>query len=188
MYFSTKIKCWKCVFTHPNIYYRTIFYYVIPAVGEALNISFLSKNILGNQRLAIYGILIVSLWQGVAMPTLMFLAGLQTIPGDLYEAASLDGANLINKFRYITIPYLIPTLSVVFVLTLKAGITVFDYIKSMTDGGPAGATTSIAMLIYNHGFEQNKFSYSIAEAIVSGIIITAISVIQIKFTDKKKVE
>ncbi|MEG1775404.1 MAG: sugar ABC transporter permease, partial [Clostridia bacterium] len=130
----------------------------------------------------------VHLWQGVALPTLLFLAGLQTIPTELYEAASIDGANAWHQFKSITFAYLLPTLSVVLVLVVKQGLMVFDYVKAMTEGGPGGATQSIALLIYTNGFERNKYSYSIAQAIMTGILIAMISVFQIKLTSKKKVE
>jgi raffinose/stachyose/melibiose transport system permease protein len=83
---------------------------------------------------------------------------------------------------------MIPVLSVVLVLSLKSGIMVFDYIMSMTNGGPGGATESIALLIYRHGFTEDRFSYSIAEAILAGIIIGSISAIQITASNKRKVE
>lgn len=171
-----------------SLIFNQIFYRIIPVLGAAIGSKTFSSNILANKNLAMYGILFVHIWQGVALPTLLFLAGLQTIPEELYEAASLDGANVIQKFRYITISYLLPTLSVVLVLTLKSGLMVFDYIKSLTEGGPGGATQSIALMIYNHGFVQNKYSYSIAEAIVTGVIIAGVSAIQIKFTERKKVQ
>ena len=81
---------------------------------------------------------------------------------------------------------LLPVLSVVLVLTLKSGLMVFDYIMAMTEGGPGTATQSVAYMIYLHGFTQNKYAYSIAEAIVIGIIIALISAVQIYFTNKKK--
>ncbi len=171
-----------------SLIFNQIFYRVIPALGSKMGSTTFSSNILANKNLAVYGILFVHLWQGVALPTLLFLAGLQTIPEELYEAAALDGATGFKKFRYITIRYLMPTLSVVLVLTLKSGLMVFDYIKSMTEGGPGGATQSIALLIYNDGFVKNRYSYGIAEAILAGLIIAFISAVQIKFADGKKVE
>lgn len=105
---------------------------------------------------------------------------------DLYDGAALDGASSWDIFRYITLPFILPVVSVVFVLTLKSGLMVFDYIKAMTDGGPGSATRSVAMLIYKHGFTQNKYAFSIAESIVMGILVAAISAAQIYFTDKKK--
>lgn len=170
-----------------GLIFNQIFYRAIPPIGEFLGIELLSKNLLSSKSTAMWAILFVNLWQGLAIPTLLFLAGLQSISQDLYEAAALDGANALQSFKNITFPFLIPVLSVVLVLTLKGGLTVFDYIKSLTDGGPGGATQSISMLIYNHAFAQNKYAYSIAEAIIIGLIIAAISAIQIGISNRKKV-
>ncbi|MGN0972265.1 MAG: carbohydrate ABC transporter permease [Aristaeellaceae bacterium] len=171
-----------------SLVFKQIFFYVLPAVGKALGIAALSTNILASKQLAIYGLLFVHLWQGVALPTLLFLAGLQTIPSELYEAAAIDGANAWQQFRSITVAYLIPTLSVVLVLVVKQGLMVFDYVKSMTGGGPGTVTQSIALLIYTNGFERNKYSYSIAQAIATGLLIAAISFVQIQLSGRKKVE
>lgn len=171
-----------------SLVFKQIFFYVLPAVGKALGIAALSTNILASKQLAIYGLLFVHLWQGVALPTLLFLAGLQTIPGELYEAAAIDGANGWQQFKSITVAYLIPTLSVVLVLVVKQGLMVFDYVKSMTGGGPGTVTQSIALLIYTNGFERNKYSYSIAQAIATGLLIAAISFVQIQLSGRKKVE
>lgn len=171
-----------------SLIFNQIFYRIIPKLGQLLSINVLSTNILSNKTLAMWGILFVHIWQGVALPTLLFLAALQTIPDELIESASIDGAGSIKTFFSIKLYYLLPSLSVVLVLTLKAGLNVFDYIKSLTEGGPGGVTKSIAFLIYEHGFVQNKYSYSIAEAILTGILIASISALQIKFTNGKKVD
>ncbi|MDY4138749.1 MAG: sugar ABC transporter permease [Eubacteriales bacterium] len=171
-----------------SLVFKQIFFYVLPAMGKALGIAALSTNILASKQLAIYGLLFVHLWQGVALPTLLFLAGLQTIPSELYEAAAIDGANAWQQFKSITVAYLIPTLSVVLVLVVKQGLMVFDYVKSMTGGGPGTVTQSIALLIYTNGFERNKYSYSIAQAIAAGLLIAAISFVQIQLSNRKKVE
>ena len=171
-----------------SLVFKQVFFYVLPAIGKALGIEALSTNILASKQNAIYGVLFVHLWQGVALPTLLFLAGLQTIPTELYEAASIDGANGWQQFKHITVAYLIPTLSVVLVLLVKQGLMVFDYVKSMTAGGPGTATQTIALLIYNNGFERNRYSYSIAQAIATGVIIALISAIQIQASNRKKVD
>ena len=168
--------------------FKQVYFYVLPGIGKAIGSATLSENIIADRKLAIYGILFVHLWQGVALPTLLFLSGLQTIPIDLYEAASIDGANAWHQFKSITVPYILPTLSVVLVLAVKQGLNVFDYINAMTKGGPGGATTSIAMLIWQNAWERNRFSYAIAQAVVTGLIIAVISFIQIKFTNDRKVE
>ena len=87
--------------------FKQIFFHLLPAVGKALGIAALSTNILARKQLAICGLLFVHLSPGVALPTLLFLAGLQTIPGELYEAAAIDGANAWHQFKSITVAYLI---------------------------------------------------------------------------------
>ena len=170
-----------------GLIFNQIFYRVVPQLGELLGIESLQSNILGNSELAIWGILITNIWQGVAMPAIIFLAGLQSVPKDLYEAATIDGANMIQKFQYITIPFLIPMLSINLVLVVKSGLTVFDYIVAMTEGGPGRSTESIAYIIYQQGFRQYQFSYGVAQSIILLIVIVMISVIQTKLLSRKEV-
>ena len=169
-----------------GLVFKQIYFYVLPPIGQALGINALATNVISKKETAIYGVLFVNLWQGLAMPTLLFLAGLQTIPQDLHEAAAIDGATAWQRFRAITVPYMLPTLSVVLVLTVKGGLGVYDYISTMTGG--SYNTTSIAFLIYQNAFERNRFSYSIAQAVVVGLIVAVISFVQIKFTSARKVE
>lgn len=170
-----------------GLIFNEIFYRVVPVIGQALNISWLSTNILASKSTAMYGVLIVHVWMAVAMATVMLLAGLQSTPMELYEAAELDGANKWQRFKFITMPFLLPVLSVVVILQIKSGLTVYDIIVALTNGGPGGATESLAMLIYNHGFKEVKFSYAIAEAIILTIVICTISFIQTSISNKKKV-
>lgn len=170
-----------------GLIFNEIFYRVVPVIGKALNISWLSTNILASKSTAMYGVLIVHVWLAVAMATVMLLAGLQSTPMELYEAAELDGANKWQRFRYITMPFLLPVLSVVLILQIKNGLTVYDIIVALTNGGPGGATESLSILIYNHGFKEVKFSYAIAEAIILTIVICAISFVQTSISNKKKV-
>ena len=169
-----------------GLIFNEIFYRVVPVIGKAMNISWLSTNILASKSTAMYGVLIVHVWLAVAMATVMLLAGLQSTPMELYEAAELDGANKWQRFRYITMPFLLPVLSVVLILQIKNGLTVYDIIVALTNGGPGGATESLSILIYNHGFKEVKFSYAIAEAIILTIVICAISFVQTSLSNKKK--
>lgn len=170
-----------------GLIFNEIFYRVVPVIGKAMNISWLSTNILASKSTAMYGVLIVHVWLAVAMATVMLLAGLQSTPMELYEATELDGANKWQRFRYITMPFLLPVLSVVLILQIKNGLTVYDIIVALTNGGPGGATESLSILIYNHGFKEVKFSYAIAEAIILTIVICAISFVQTSISNKKKV-
>ena len=170
-----------------GLIFNEIFYRVVPVIGKAMNIPWLSTNILASKSTAMYGVLIVHVWLAVAMATVMLLAGLQSTPMELYEAAELDGANKWKRFRYITMPFLLPVLSVVLILQIKNGLTVYDIIVALTNGGPGGATESLSILIYNHGFKEVKFSYAIAEAIILTVVICAISFVQTSISNKKKV-
>lgn len=183
MFFMPAVLCGITI----SLVFGQIFMRVIPSIGEALNIAFLKKSLLGRKETAQYGILFVNLWQGVAMPTVLIMAGLQTVPTDLYESAMLDGANAWQRFWKITVPFLIPTLSIVMILTLKGGLGVFDYIKGLTDGGPNNSTISLSLLIYQDAFNRQKFSTAVSEAIIMSLILIGFSIIQTSISNKKKV-
>ena len=159
----------------------------IPQLGASLGFESWEISLLSRPDTAMYAILFVAVWQGLAIPTVLFLAGLQTVPQELVESASLDGATVWQRFRFITIPFLVPTITMVFVLTLKQGLMVFDLIMAMTQGGPAGATESMAMLIYNHGFVERRLSVAMAEALILAVIVCFVSFIQIVWSNKKRI-
>ena len=159
----------------------------IPFIGEIFEIGILQKNILTSKVGAQFGILFVNLWQGVAIPTVLVLSALQTIPQELIESASLDGANGRQLFRYLIFPFLLPTISIIIILNLKSGLMLYDYVMALTTGGPARATESLTMLIYTQAFDEMKFGYAIAESIVVSTAIIIISIIQIYSTNRKKV-
>lgn len=170
-----------------GLIFSELFKVVLPQLGEALNIPWLTDNLLANPGTAIFGILIADLWHGVAVPMVIFMAGLGNVPNDMKEAAVLDGANPLQQFLYITMPFLIPMLNVNLVLSIKAGITVFDLILGMTSGGPAKATESIGFLIYNQGFNDLKFGYAAAESMYVFLAIGVISFLQMKLLNRKEV-
>lgn len=170
-----------------GLIWNELFYRMIPVIGEATGWSLFESSWLGSPKLAIYAILIVNLWQGCATPIVLLLAGLQSVPEDLYEAASIDGATAWDKFKSITIPYLIPVLNIVIVTSVKGGLTTFDYIKAMTDGGPMQSTESVGILIYNHAMQEGKFGYSVAESMILFVIIALVSVVTMRMTNDKKV-
>jgi raffinose/stachyose/melibiose transport system permease protein len=169
-----------------GLIFNQMFYAVIPKIGEYLGIELLSRNILANQDTAVYGVILTNLWQGVSIPMVIFMAGLSSVPKDLHEAATIDGASSMQRFFSITLPFLIPMLNVNLVLTIKGALTVFDYIVAMTDGGPAQATESIGYLIYRHGMNEMKFGYGTAESICIFLMVGIISIVQIKLLNRKE--
>lgn len=163
-----------------------IFTYIIPALGTTLHIGFLENSILASESAAWIGVLIVGVWQAVAMNTIIYISGLQAIPADVYEASAIDGAGKWYTFRKITLPLLVPFITINFILSTKNMLMVFDQIMSLTKGGPAQSTESISYLIYRNGMEGGQFGFQCANAVMFFIVIVVISVIQMKITSKKE--
>ena len=150
--------------------FNYIFANLIPQLGKSLGIQALSVNILGTDH-AIWGIIAVAVWTGCAFNTLIYIAGLQSIDTDVYEAAALDGATGFRKFTKITFPLLAPSFTINMVLSAKGYLMVYDQIMAMTEGGPGTSTTSIAVLIYKKGFGGGQFSYQSANAVMLFIVV-----------------
>ena len=165
-----------------------LFYRVVPLIGKALGIDWLSQSVLMTGNTALLAVIFVHIWQAVALPTVIFIAGLQQIPDEQYESAKIDGATVFERFRYITFPYLIPTLTVNLVLMVKQGFTSFDFPFALTGGGPVRSTEVIGILIYNDAFKNMKFSVANAEACVLFVIVAVFSLTQMKLTSKGGVQ
>ena len=163
-----------------------IFTYIIPAVGATFNIEWIQNSILADERYAWIGVLIVGVWQAVAMNTIIYISGLQTIPGDVYEAADIDGASKLCTFRKITLPLLMPFISINLVLSTKNMLMVFDQIMALTKGGPSQSTESISFLIYNNGMSGGQFGFQSANAFLFFVMIVGISVFQMTVMGKKE--
>lgn len=161
-----------------------IYYRVIPVIGKALGIGWLSNSLLMTGKTALPAVVFVQTWQAVAMPTVIFIAGLQQIPDEQYESAKIDGATAFQRFRYVTMPYLLPTVTVNLVLTIKQGFTSFDFPYALTGGGPVRATEVIGILIYNDAFKNMRFSTANAEACVLFVIVAIFSLTQLKLTSR----
>ncbi|MFP3121546.1 MULTISPECIES: carbohydrate ABC transporter permease [Bacillaceae] len=168
--------------------FNYLFANVVPELGQKLGIALFSTNILGNEDWAWIGVVIVAVWQACAFNTILYLSGLQTVPSELYEASGLDGANKWQEFWHITFPMIAPFFTINMVLAMKNFLQVFDHIVALTGGGPGRATESISMLIYKGGFAGGEFAYQSANSVVYFIIIVIISVLQIRFLQKREVD
>ena len=134
-----------------------IFTYILPAAGQAAGISWLSNSMLSNEKTAWFAIVLVASWQSIAMNTIIYISGLQTVPEDVYEAGAIDGATGWSKFRHLTFPLIIPFFTINMVLCMKNFLMVFDQIMALTKGGPAQSTESISYLIYQNGMSGGQF-------------------------------
>ena len=194
---NSKIKCkslLRGVYFLPNILggliigyiFSFIFTYILPAIGSAIHIGFLENSILASEKYAWIGVLVVGVWQAVAMNTIIYISGLQTIPGDIYEAGMIDGAGKWQTFKSLTLPMLMPFVSTNLILSTKNMLMVFDQIMALTKGGPAQSTESISYLIYKNGMDGGQFGFQSANAVIFFVVIVTISVIQMVVTNKKE--
>ena len=163
-----------------------IFTYILPTIGQKLGIGFLSSSMLSSENTAWLAIVFVACWQSIAMNTIIYISGLQTVPEDVYEAGAIDGATGWAKFKNLTFPLIIPFFSINMVLCMKNFLMVFDQIMALTKGGPAQSTESISYLIYNNGMSGGQFGFQSANAVIFFIVIVVISVCQMKFTGSKE--
>lgn len=161
-----------------------LYYRVVPLIGKVLGIGWLSQSLLMSGKTALPAVVFVHAWQAVAIPTVIFIAGLQQIPEEQYESAQIDGASLFQRFCYITLPCLLPTITVNLVLLVKQGFTSFDFSYALTGGGPVRATEVIGILIYNDAFMNMRFSVANAEACILFVVVAIFSLTQLKLTSK----
>lgn len=166
--------------------FNYFFTYILPALASMIGIESLKSSILSDPGSAWFGIMIVCAWQAIAMNTIIYISGLQTVPEDVYEAGGLDGATGWKQFRYLTFPLIIPFFSINMVLCVKNFLMVFDQIMALTKGGPAQSTESISYLIYNNGMSGGQFGFQSANAVIFFIVIVAVSVAQTSFSGKKE--
>ncbi len=159
----------------------------LPAIATELGIERLSTSILADPELAWVGIVVLAVWQAVAFNIIIYIAGLQTVPGDLYEAASIDGASAWRQFRSITFPMIAGFFTINMVLSLKSFMQVFDHIVAMTNGGPGTATESVGLLIYKGGFQGGEYGYQIANAVVFMVVIVVFAVVQLRVLQRREV-
>lgn len=163
-----------------------IFTYIIPAIGNATGIGFLQNSMLASTKTAWIAIVIVGAWQGIAMNTIIYISGLQTVPVDVYEAGMLDGATGWTKFRKLTFPLIVPFFTINLVLCMKNALMVFDQIMALTKGGPSQSTESISYLIYSNGMSGGQFGFQSANAFLFFVMIVVISFLQMKFLGGKE--
>jgi multiple sugar transport system permease protein len=135
-------------------------------------------SILGNPAFALYTVVVISVWFLMGFYMLIFLGGLQDIPREYYEAAEMDGATRIQKFRFITLPMLRPTSFFVLLVSIVAAVAggqAFDLIYVMTKGGPANSTQVLIIYIYQQAFQYSSFGYAAAMASILVVILLALT-------------
>lgn len=162
--------------------------YVLDPTGGPLNLALLSANLidrplnfLGSAQLALYTAVGVWVWKWLGVTLIYWLAALQTIPNDLYEAASLDGASKLHQFIHITLPLLTPFTLIITLITVVDATNVFDLMLTLTGGGPFYATEVIDIFVYRQAFTSNvpRLGYASASAIFFGLSFMVVAIIQL---------
>ena len=143
--------------------------------GILISLGFSKVPFLTNATWARFWVINVSVWASMGFYTLILLAGLQSIPMDLYEAASIDGASKWKAFSNITMPLLMPTMTVVIVLSLIRAVQVFEIIFAFTGGGPGTATMYLVQFIYNYGFTSPNRQFGVAAA--ASLLMAAVLIV-----------
>ncbi|QIG38675.1 sugar ABC transporter permease [Microbacterium sp. 4R-513] len=151
-------------------------------------IPLFADNILTNETWAWTAIVALAVWQACAFSIIIYLSGLQTIPAELYEAASIDGATPARQFRSITFPLISAFFTINIVLSLKGFLQVFDPIVALTNGGPGTSTESVTLLIFRGGFSGGEFAYQTANAVVFFIVITVVSLFQFRVLQRREAD
>lgn len=164
--------------------FNYFFTYILPETLKMM--GFAGNSMLADSKTAWFAIAVVCAWQSIAMNTIIYISGLQTVPVDVYEAGSLDGATGWSKFRQLTFPLILPFFTINLVLCMKNFLMVFDQIMSLTKGGPAQSTESISYLIYNNGMSGGQFGFQSANAVLFFVVIVVVSVLQMRFLGKKE--
>ncbi|MFJ5840231.1 carbohydrate ABC transporter permease [Streptomyces shenzhenensis] len=140
---------------------------------------------LGDPATAMPAIILMSVWQGVGFHMIIWLAGLQTVPAELYEAADLDGATRWHRFRHVTWPGLRQTRTFVLVTITIAAFSLFTQIRVMTQGGPLDSTTTVVHQAVHSGYDQQQTAYAAAISLVFFVLVLSVSLIQ-RFLTREK--
>lgn len=169
-----------------------IWYFFFQYRGGALNdIILLFRdepiNLLGDPAINVWIITFVNTYQYLGISMVIFLAGLQVIPKDYYEAATIDGANAVNRFLHVTWPLLAPALTISVVLNLIGGLKLFDVIVAMTNGGPGYASASLSTLMYQLYFARQDAGYAASLGNLMFVIITIISISTLIYLRRREV-
>lgn len=161
---------------------------LINSLLRGLGLEALILDWLGDTRVALWSLMVVDIWKWYGFHMVIFLAGLQTIPAELYEAARIDGATRWRQFLHITLPLLQPVMLVNVTLSLMGAFNVFDIPYVMTEGGPANSTMVMALHIYVRGFKFYRFGYSAAMSYVLLTLVTILAAIQMRLMSRESVD
>ena len=167
--------------------WQRIFMNVLPSLNTIFgtHINFL---LLGRSETVLSGVLLANNWQWIGYWMLIYLAALQTIPKYLYEAAEIDGASKLTRFRVVTLPMLAPAFTISIVGITIGSLKVYELLLSATNGGPGRASTSIIFLIYNTAISGRQYGYGSAISMTLIFVLLIIAAVQIRILRKREIQ
>ncbi|WP_347439185.1 carbohydrate ABC transporter permease [Fodinisporobacter ferrooxydans] len=168
--------------------WQFIFVQFLPAIGDKLKIGLLKLGWLGDPHMAYWALVLVTIWQSAGYMMIIFIAGLISIPKDVLEASTIDGAGPFRRLIYVTLPLMVPSFVVTIFLSLKNAFMVYDLNFSLTKGGPYNSTEMVSMYVVNKAFVESNYGVGQAEAIVLFLIVVAVTGVQVYFSKKMEVE
>ena len=160
---------------------------VLNSLLEIVGLGDLVNDYIGNAPNAIKSICIIEIWRTLGFHMVLYLASIQTVPRDLYEACIVDGGNKWQQFRYVTLPMIVPGITISVIMSIMTEMKQYDIVKVITNGGPGYSTETITYNIVTQAFGNNMLGYSSAIAVFLFVIIAAISVLQIQLSKKLEV-
>jgi raffinose/stachyose/melibiose transport system permease protein len=190
------VKVLRAVFIIPYIFslvvvgfiWKFIFSQGFAVLAKITGLGFFNWSWLGEPKLGFISILLVTIWQSIGFYIIIYIAGLQTVPDEMLEAATIDGAGTFQKFKKVTMPFLAPSITTCVFYALINSIKVFDVIISLTAGGPGGTTYSVTYDIYREAFQNNNYGYGTAKAMFLFVAVLIITAVQLKYFKGKEIE
>lgn len=167
--------------------WNKIYAVVLPGIMEKLHLDW-NVQLLGNADTVIAGLTIANVWQWTGLWMMIYLAALQSISTEYYEAARIDGANSVQQFFKITVPLLMPAITTCTIGLTTGALKTYDILVTSTEGGPGRASTSIIYYLYTAIFEHKQYGYGSAIAVMLILLLLIIALIQLMFFRKKEVQ
>jgi raffinose/stachyose/melibiose transport system permease protein len=158
----------------------------LDTVLQAVGLGSLQRDWLGSPDLALWSVLVAMIWQYVGYSMVIFLAGLEGIPKEVNEAAVLDGAGSVPRFRYVTWPLLAPALTINAALTMIGGLNAFTVVFAMTGGGPGNATQTVTTVLFQDAFTFGRYGYGTAIALCLSVLVTVVALVQLKVLRRRE--
>lgn len=185
----------RTVFFMPNLIgglilgfvWQFIFIQVFTGLADLLKIEML-RGWLASPETGFWGLVMLMTWQMAGYTMVIYIAALQSIPGELLEAAEIDGSTMWSKTRHIIIPLVAPAFTINMFLMLSNSFKLYDQNLSLTNGGPFNSTQMLAMNIYNTAFMFDRMGFAQAKAVIFFLVVATVSIIQVRMNKRREVE